>query len=124
MKYIVYDGECPFCSRYVAMLRLKDAIGPVELLDARVPHPVVERLQAEGYDLDEGMALVDGDRVSHGDECIHQLALMSTSFGLFNRVNAMIFSNRTASRLLYPVLRTGRNTVLRILGRSKLSDHA
>jgi hypothetical protein len=32
-----------------------------------------------------------------------------------------MFRSRTASRLLYPVLRTGRNTVLRILGRSKLN---
>jgi hypothetical protein len=63
---------------------------------------------------------LDG-RLYHGADCIHMVALLSTPSSWFNRVNAAMFRSRTASRLLYPVLRTGRNTVLRILGRSKLN---
>ena len=121
ITYIVYDGECPFCSRYVTVLRLRDAVGKVELLDARQPHPVVQMLRSRNVDLDEGMALVQGDVISHGDECIHKLALMSTPSGVFNRVNAAIFKSPAAARMLYPFLRFGRNTALRMLGRTKLS---
>jgi predicted DCC family thiol-disulfide oxidoreductase YuxK len=118
---IVYDGECPFCSRYVAMLRLRAAFGNVELVDARSDHPAVKRLVDAGIDLDEGMALIQGDRIYHGDDCIHRLALMSTPSTMFNKLNVAIFRSPTASRVLYPFLRAGRNAALALLGRKKIS---
>lgn len=118
---IVYDGECPFCTRYVAMLRLKAAFGNVRLVDARSGDPVVQRILDAGLDLDEGMALIQGEHVYHGDDCIHRLALMSTPSTLFNKLNGAIFKSPTASRILYPVLRCGRNTALMLLGRRKIS---
>ena len=120
--YIVYDGDCPFCSRYVKLLRLRDALGMVELVDARRDHPIVRLLAAKHVDLDQGMALVIGDQISVGAECIHQLALLTTPVNLFNRMNAMVFRSRRASRLIYPLLRAGRNLLLRLLGRAKLGQ--
>ncbi|MEC7763869.1 MAG: DUF393 domain-containing protein [Pseudomonadota bacterium] len=117
---IVYDGDCPFCSRYVAMVRLRDAAGPVELVDARSDHPAARRVKDAGFDLDEGMALIDGDTIHYGDEVVHRLALMSTGSDAFNRLNARIFRSRSAARLLYPVMRFGRNTTLTLMGRRKI----
>src|SRR5262249_38587267 len=48
----------------------KEALGPVELVDARKEHPIVHLLHQKQIDLDEGMALVQGDAISHGEECI------------------------------------------------------
>lgn len=121
---IVYDGECPFCSRYVAMIRLKAALGQVRLLDARQGGPVVEALRADGFDLDEGMALILDGRVYHGADCVNRLALLSTGSGLFNSFNAAVFRSPTLSRLLYPPMRAGRNAVLRLLGRKRLAEVA
>ena len=120
IAYIVYDGECPFCSRYVKMLRLRAALGRVELVDARSDHPAVAFLRDRQIDLDEGMAFVQNGQVSFGDECIHKIALLTTPSGIFNRLNAFIFRSATASRLFYPILRFGRNTTLKLLGRRKL----
>ncbi|KMW56556.1 hypothetical protein AIOL_001510 [Candidatus Rhodobacter oscarellae] len=117
---IVYDGECPFCSRYVAMVRLREAVKEVELVDARSDHPVVATVREAGYDLNDGMALVEDDRIIFGADCIHRLALLSTPSGVFNRANALIFSSPLLSRVLYPILRAGRNATLRILGRSPI----
>ncbi len=117
---IVYDGECPFCSRYVALVRLRETVGAVKLVNARDGGALVERLLDEGYDLDEGMVLFWQGRIYHGDACLHMLALLSTPLGAFNRVNAALFRSERVARLLYPVLRSGRNATLRLLGRRKM----
>lgn len=120
--YIVYDGDCPFCSRYVKLLRLRRAVGAVKLLNAREAHPIVTMLKSKGINLDEGMALISGKEISVGDDCIHKLALMSTQSDWFNRVNYWVFRSPTISKLLYPVLRLGRNSTLHLLGIKKLSQ--
>lgn len=121
MPKIVYDGECPFCSQYVRMARLRDSFGPVTLIDARQDDALVEELAAKGYDLNEGMVLIDGDDIYYGADCMNRIALMSTRMGPFNRLNAMIFRNRGLSRVLYPILRTGRNMTLALMGRSRIA---
>jgi predicted DCC family thiol-disulfide oxidoreductase YuxK len=119
---VVYDRECPFCSRYVAMLRLREAVGPLRLVNARDPDPLVASLRRQGYDLDQGMVLLYGGRTYHGADCMTMLALLSSPVGGFNRLNAAVFRSPTASRLLYPVLRAGRAAVLRLLGRTRIGD--
>lgn len=122
--YVIYDGECPFCSAYVRMVRLREVAGTVHLVDARDDHPVANDLKAKGYDFDEGMALKIGDAVYHGDACLHQLAMMSGPSGVFNRFHFWVFKNPARARVLYPVLRTGRNAALRLLGKQKIADSA
>jgi predicted DCC family thiol-disulfide oxidoreductase YuxK len=122
--WIVYDGQCPFCSRYVQLLRLRESLGAVRLIDAREGGPIVEELQRAGVDLDEGMVLKLDDRLYHGHDCIHVLALLSTPSGLFNRINAAVFRSAPTAQMLYPVLRVGRNAVLRLLGRGKIRQPA
>ena len=119
-SYLVYDGECPVCNAYVRVVRFKKAAGNIELVNARDGGRIVDRIVDEGLDLDEGMVLWYGGRYYHGADCIHMLALLSSSSGILNRMNATIFRSRIAAKYLYPVLRFGRNTLLKILGRSPL----
>jgi predicted DCC family thiol-disulfide oxidoreductase YuxK len=118
---IVYDGDCPFCSRYVAFLRLREAVGPVTLINARGGGPIVEEVRRAGYDLDEGMVLKMGDRYYHGADCIHVLALMTSDSSLFNKLTARVFRSSATAGALYPFLRAGRNATLRMLGRRKIA---
>ncbi|MGI9521126.1 MAG: DCC1-like thiol-disulfide oxidoreductase family protein [Hyphomicrobiaceae bacterium] len=120
-NYIVYDGACPFCTRYVKLLRLQSAVGPVDLVDARSDHPAIEYLRDRQIDLDNGMAFIQNGQISIGHDCIHKLALLTTPYDNFNKLNALIFQSAAASRLLYPILRLCRNATLALLGRSKLS---
>lgn len=117
---IVYDGECPFCSAYVRLVRLREAAGPIELIDARSDHPLVAELKRRGMDLDQGMAMRIGDELIHGDAVMHRIALMSGPSGRLNRVNAWIFRSPRRARLLYPPLRAMRNLTLRLLGRRRI----
>lgn len=118
---IVYDGECPFCSAYVRMLRLREAAGPVRLVDARSDDPAVAEMTAAGFDLDRGMAAKIGGALYYGDECMHALSLLTTPSGLFNRAMRAAFSRPRLARALYPPLVAGRNLTLRLLGRRKIN---
>lgn len=120
---IVYDGDCPFCSAYVAMTRLRAAAGRVELVDARdADHPVVREAKAAGLDLDEGMAMKMDGALYHGDAVMNRLALMTSPVGPFNALMRVVFRHPRLSRALYPSLRAGRNLALRLLGRKKIAD--
>ena len=118
--WLVYDGECPFCSAYVKLLRFRQSVGTVHLIDARGGGPLVDELIAAGIDLDEGMALKMGGRVYHGSDCVHAIALLSGDLSAFNRFNAWVFKSPRRARYLYPVLRAGRNAALALLGRRRL----
>jgi predicted DCC family thiol-disulfide oxidoreductase YuxK len=117
---VVYDGECPVCSAYVRYVRIKKSAGSLTLVNARDGGPWVDRVKEAGLDLDEGMVLLYGGRLYHGVDCIHMLALLSTSSGAFNKINALVFSQPKLATFLYPILRAGRNLLLRILNRPKL----
>ena len=121
-NWIAYDGDCPFCSAYVRMLRLQKAIGPVALINCRESLSVRQEVSARGFDLDQGMVLKLNGHYYYGADCIHTLALLTSPSSLFNRLNGWVFGHAWLSRSLYPVLKLGRAVVLKLLGRSRIGS--
>ena len=113
---IYYDGDCPFCSAYMRMIRLRRAVGRVELIDARSDDARLRGLIPAGLDLDEGIVVRHGDRLWHGAEAMQLLAVLSRRRGL---LRAIMRSPRRAA-IVYPVLKAGRNLTLKILRRQRL----
>lgn len=125
IKYLVviYDGDCPFCSRYVSHVRLRDVVEKLEYVNARDGGAIVAAAEQRGFDLNDGMLVVMDGVYHHGADAVQVLAMLSSPISVFSRINARMFRSRTVSRLLYPVLRFGRNANLRLLGRPKLLSH-
>lgn len=121
-NWLIYDGECPFCSAYVRMLNFKKNAGDLRLIDAREGGPEFDEAVKGGFDLDEGMLLKMSGQYFHGSDCVHVLALLTRQNDVFGRLNGWIFRSRWRSAVFYPVLRAGRGVVLKALGRSKLSE--
>ncbi|MGJ7457360.1 thiol-disulfide oxidoreductase DCC family protein [Halomonas sp. MA07-2] len=117
---IYYDGDCPFCRRYVDLLRLREVAGEVRLVSLREAPEACRRFRALGIDLDEGMVVEQGGRLYHGSDAVHYLALMTTPVGGFNRLSSAILSRRWLARGLYPGMRAVRNATLRLMGRDGL----
>jgi len=120
--FLVYDKECPACDYYCNLVRIRKSVGELVLVDAREPGPLMEEITAAGLDIDQGMVLIAGDRMYYGVDAIHALSIMGTRSGVFNRVTYWCFKSKVVSGILYPILRAGRNLLLKILKKTKINN--
>ncbi len=119
---LVYDWECPACRTYCRYARVPQSAGRLRLVNARDSSAVMEEITKAGLDIDQGMVLEADGRLHYGSDAIHALALLSSRSDLFNRLSYYTFRSKTLSRLLYPVLRTGRNLLLKAMGKTKINN--
>jgi predicted DCC family thiol-disulfide oxidoreductase YuxK len=119
---LVYDDDCPVCSNYVQMLRIKESIGELKLVNARDGGKLVDEITAKGINLDKGMVLIMDGRTYYNSDTIHALALISSPSGIANRFNYWIFKSKYRSYFLYPILRFLRGVLLTVLGKKKLNN--
>src|SRR3954447_16134724 len=96
--WVVYDSECPFCSRYVLLYRLREQGRRVHLIDARSDHPLVEAIRRRKLDLNEGMVVRWQGEYHYGGAALHLLALLGGDQTAFNRLNQAIFSRPKLAR--------------------------
>ena len=113
---LVYDGECPFCSRYAALVRLREQGIDVRLHDARRPETFQRFPEASRFDLDEGMLALWQGEWHHGEAAVHLVSRLSRRAPL-----ARFLRHRRLARLAYPLLRAGRNAALRLKGKGPIS---
>lgn len=119
---LVYDKQCPACDAYCRLVRIRDTIGDLKIVNAREHNEVVDEITAQGFDIDQGMVLKMGEQLYYGADAIHALALIGNRSGFFNRLNYRIFSSARSAAVLYPILRFFRNLLLKILGRTKINN--
>jgi predicted DCC family thiol-disulfide oxidoreductase YuxK len=117
---LLYDGECPFCRNYIALLAIRQVSPSFRVIDARRDPLLSARLLADGFNLDDGIVLRWQDSVYFAGDAIHVLSLIAENRGL-SRLNRWVFKSRRRARLLYPLLRWGRNTSLALLGRNRIN---
>ena len=119
---LIYDKECPACDFYCQIVRIHQSVGDLVLIDARENPEVLKEITAEGLDIDQGMVLKMGGLLYYGTDAIHLLALLSSRSGVFNRLNYWLFSSKKVAGILYPILRSCRNLLLKILGKTKINN--
>jgi hypothetical protein len=119
---LVYDEECPLCDAYCRVVRLRESVGELRLVNAREDSAVMKEITRQALDIDQGMVLKVDDVLYYGPDAIHALSLMSSASGVANRINHWIFRSKSRSRLLYPLLRSGRNLLLKALRKTKINN--
>jgi predicted DCC family thiol-disulfide oxidoreductase YuxK len=119
---VVYDTQCPACDYYCNMVRIRESVGRLVLVDARDGGPIMDEITAKGLDIDQGMVVKVGNELYYGSDAIHVLALMGTNKGFFNRLAYWSFRSKTVARILYPMLRACRNLLLKVLGKTKINN--
>ena len=119
---LVYDRECPACNSYCQVVRIRESIGDLRIVDARENSEVMDEITSRGLDIDQGMVLKMGGQLYYGSDAMHALALIGRRSGILNRMNYWVFKSRTASAVLYPILRFFRNLLLKILRKTKINN--
>ena len=116
--FLLYDGDCPFCSFYVTKSRFEARIGrPLRLIDGREAPGLVAQMRREGHDLETGMILaIDGLRL-HGAEAMTALEGMSANAGGLAGLARRFASSPGRVRHAYPWLRRLRRLALLAKGR-------
>lgn len=119
---LIYDKQCPACDNYCQVVRIRNTVGELRLIDARENTDVLKEITALGLDIDQGMVLKLDGQIYYGSDAIHALALISSRSGLLNRLNYYLFRSKRLSHIFYPILRFFRNVLLKLLGKTKINN--
>ena len=119
---LIYDKECPACNAYCQIIRIRETVGDLKIIDAREKSKILDEITELGLDIDQGMVLKMGNQLYYGSDAMHALALISSRSGLLNRVNYWIFKSKSVSSWLYPVLRLFRTLLLKMLRKTKINN--
>src|SRR5512140_3514025 len=115
MKYVLYDGECPVCARYIDATGVARCRADYELIDARTRPDLVAQHRAEGRLIDEGMIVVEGEDVHFGGEATRRLAEIGVPASGGSKIMLWSVGKAPWSGVLYPILASGRRALLRVL---------
>ena len=119
---ILYDRECPVCDAYCSLADVRPDAGRISLLDARQDGELLRQVTARSLDIDEGMVVKYRGQIHYGADAIHILATLSPRKNLFDRASYLLFRSRRRARLVYPVMKAGRNLLLKLLGRTRINN--
>ncbi len=119
---LIYDKQCPACRYYSQLLRIRESLGGLQLIDARENSEMMRAITARGLDIDQGIVVKIDNQFYYGADAVHALAMISSRSGWFNRLNYWIFQSKNLSHYLYPLLRAMRNFLLKLLGKSKINN--
>lgn len=117
---VIYDGQCPFCDAYIKMLRLRESVGAVTMIDARTEPDLVRECKERAYPLNDGMLVLLAGRAYFGADAVALLSQLTTASGLLNRAIAGVLKNKALASVCYPVMRGGRAMTLSMMGRPRL----
>lgn len=120
-NYLLYDGECPACSAYVAIAALRKLHPSFQVLDARHEPLLVAALRSKGYDVDEGIILDLGGKIHFGADAVRMIARFGKGHGIARRATLAALGDAPWSVRLYPRLRQARRLLLDLLGRPPIT---
>jgi predicted DCC family thiol-disulfide oxidoreductase YuxK len=121
-NFLLYDGDCPACSAYVAMARLRQFYPNLRIVSARTEPELVAYLRARGYEINDGMVLSLDGKIYYAADATRMIATLGRdSSSRWRRAALGIIGTAPWSRPLYSWLNRGRLLILRILGRGRIS---
>jgi predicted DCC family thiol-disulfide oxidoreductase YuxK len=116
-NYVLYDGACPACSRYIAASGLAGN-RDIALINARTNRALVAEHARAGRLIDDGMVVVIDGVIHYGADATRKIGEIGRPAGPAQRILLWIVGKAPWANALYPALAAGRRGLLRLLGRS------
>jgi predicted DCC family thiol-disulfide oxidoreductase YuxK len=120
IPFLIYDGECPFCTSYAKFASLSRAFPGLELISAREQRKEVAEAWLAGIDLNRDMVLRVEGKWYAGEQAIQRLAESAHNNQFRNMVLRKLFRPNRYGRGLYEVLVKLRLMYLRLSNRTPL----
>lgn len=109
---LVFDGGCPFCHHFAALIELRGGIDGLQIRDGRALPGLRRELAARGYHLRDGAMVIDGERILHGAAAITWLCERMTPSAALLRLLGPLLADERRGRRLYPLLLLARRGAL------------
>ncbi len=119
--YVLYDGACPACSRYIAATGLAER-DEIALIDARTHPELVAEHAAAGRLIDDGMVVAVDGAIHYGAGATRKLAEIGRPATPARRFLLWFVGKGPWASALYPLLAAGRRWLLRGLGRPPIKS--
>lgn len=117
MNYLLYDGECPFCTEFSRFYEIKQALDPMEIVSMRDAEKLRPLNLPKKLDFNLGMILVLEDgRILQGEEAFRLINGKVRKKSLIDHVLVGVSSKKWISSLVYPLFFRARKLVLRQKG--------
>jgi predicted DCC family thiol-disulfide oxidoreductase YuxK len=121
-NFLLYDGDCPVCSAYVAMSQLRQLYPDLRVISARDEPELVAELRQAGYEINEGMVLSLDRKLYFGAEATREIAALGrVSPSSWRRTLLASIGTAPWARPLYPWLNRARQLLLWTLGRPPIA---
>ena len=121
--YLIYDGECPICNYTAKVIKLRQAVGKLEIINARIKHPLIDEVNNHNFDLNNGILVKYQGSLYYGNDAMHLLALLGSPVDIFNKINVVLFKYKVLVVICYPIFKFVRSCLLKILGVKKIKNH-
>ena len=114
---IYYDKDCPFCSKYSELVKLRSSY-KVNLLNARDFPEAMNRFLDLGMDINEGFIIQVGDEFLQGDKAVVFLSKEMRADAFFDSLLLRMMKNKYFMLLVYPIVKKIRIVLLWIIGKN------
>lgn len=118
---ILYDSECPFCTKYVELLRLRQNFD-VRLVSARIESEIKSKATLARLNLDKGMVVEYGEKLYYGAQAFFILSTLSTPSDFFNKMMSKLFASKWVVEFCYPFFAFIRHMALLVLQRDLIDN--
>ena len=110
----IYDGHCPFCNQFAALLELKSGLPHIQVKNARENPPELPK----GYDMDQkGAILLIDNEMLHGADAINWIcSQIKEPSDILLKILSVTFSSNRRTRFLFPFLLIARRITLFLKG--------